>query len=285
MQTKRLFCLKVKALFFDDDDRIYWRRTNPLPLFCHVHIDSDLEALIQCSRELLVTHGLSSISKRCHQVRCFFDITQSFHDDVSIDCHITEDEVFFTGFIPPFKRAYFKTSSLPISVLIDSVKQFKRIDHISPRQINQSALIESLEIKNKEQELAWDELRELEELKQQLEKSDSAAIDFTDQTLSQFKEKLIQNIEQKESQAEAQERETELLCKQLLWRYLKILPGDWIHSNVGTYKNNPVQLVVDTVDFDSTHLHIRGTNITQKGEIGKRYESVSIRIKHDEHSK
>jgi hypothetical protein len=138
-------------------------------------------------------------------------------------------------------------------------------------------------LKNSEQELLWDETHQLSELKDQLDNVEMATVNFDDEALTDYQATLIENIEKKESLNEALESEVNSLCKKLLWRYFKILPGDWIYSAMGRYKGTPTQLIVETISYHDGCIHISGANITQKGEIGKRGESLTIRIKSDEH--
>jgi len=256
VQSKRLFCLKVKPLYTEHKDAHYWGRNTPLPLFCHVHFDEELIRDIHGCRELLVSHGLSSIAKRCSKVSCFFEITERFHMDATIELNVTETEVFFTGFIPPFKEAYFKSSRLPIALVIDSAEKFKRVDHVRSPQTDQEALIKQIELKHKEQELLWDEQEQLDSLKEQIEKLEASQIDFSNESLLHYQQELSDKISKQQVKVDDVEVEIEALCKQLLWRYFKILPGDWIYADFDGYKDSPTQLVVESVSFHDKFIHI-----------------------------
>jgi hypothetical protein len=282
-EIKRLFYLKIKALHIDNKTNNYLGRSTPVPLFCHVNFNEAFTNEIQKYRELLISLNLSMISKLCHQVSCFFDITNRYHEDATIEVHITETKIFFTGSIPPYQQPYFTTSKLSITEIIESAKQFKRVELHKIKQPEQEALIKCIELKNKELELLWDEAHQLNELKEQLEKVEVTTVSFDDEALIQYQSTLKENIDKKEVLSEALESEVNLLCKQLLWRYFKILPGDWIYSEFGSYKGTPIQLVVEMISYSEGVIHISGPNITQKGELGKRGESLAIRVKSDEH--
>ena len=282
-EIKRIFYLKVNPLHIDNEARNYWGRSTPLPLFCHVNFSEEFTAEIQQCRELLTSLDLSMVSKTCSQVSCFFDITNRYHQDASIEFHVTETSIFFTGFIHPYQEPYFKTSKLPIAEVIESAKQFKKVDMTKIKQPEQAALIKQIELKNAEHELLWDETNQLSELKEKLENVDVSTVNFDDEKLSGYQTTLLENINSKESSSDNLENEINSLCKQLLWRYFKILPGDWIYSAEGSYKGTAIQLVFESISYHDGCIHISGANITQKGEIGKRGESLTIRIKSDEH--
>ncbi|MFG0456721.1 hypothetical protein [Shewanella mangrovisoli] len=282
MQSKRLFCLKVKPLFIESSETRNWYAKTPVPLFCHVYFDDALIADIQHCRELLILNGLSSISKRCAGASCFFEIALRYHPDVSIDIHVTEKEVFFTGFIPPFREAYFKTSNIEIAVAIESAKQFRCIEHLKSPQADQTALIQQIKLKHKEHELLCEELIHIINLREQLDSLEASQIDFSDLSLNQYLQSLTDKIINKQRQRADLEHEVELLCKQLLWRYFKVMPGDWVYADIEP-RRGPIQLLVQSVDLHDNYIFIRGPKITQMGEVGKRVESIAILISENEH--
>lgn len=281
--TNRVFLLNIRPLYKENPSVNYWARLDQLPLFCQVIFDAKLTQEIQNCRELLVTHGLSTISKRCQNVSCFFEITERFHPEVSIDLHVTEQFLYFTGFIHPYKTPYFQSVSLPISVAIDSARQFRRVELPQKNQQDQSALMRLIETKTEQLNLLWDAINGLDGLKTQLEKVNSAGIDLSITELMDYQEKVQSHIACKELLAKELQREIDDLCKHLLWRYFSILPGDWLYSDEGRSKRVPTQVVYESASYQDGLIFVSGRNITQKGELGKRYDSILIRLKNDEH--
>ena len=283
--TKRLFCLNVKPLLAEKPTEPFWARGISMPLFCHVAFDDKLISEIEHFRELLVTHSLHEVSKRWESVSCFFEITESYHPNATMNIHVNELSIYFTASIYPYKEPYFKTTKLPISVVTNSSKQFKRIDIAQKSQVDQTALLRLIDIKSNELDLLWEALSNLDNLKDQILKVEASEIDFTDASLTQYQKCLQGNLAAKEQRAAELQNEIDGLCRQILWRYLSLLPGDWIYSDVGRYKNTPVQVIYESVSYQSGVIYVSGTNITQKGEVGKRQESIGIEIKAHEHNK
>lgn len=199
--ANRFFLLNIKPLYKEKSSANYWARLEQLPLFCQVSFDAKLAQEIQSCRELLVTHGLSSISKRCENVSCFFEITERFHPEVSIALHVTEQFLYFTGFIHPYKTPYFQSVNIPISVAIDSARQFRRVELPQKNQQDQSALIRLIETKTEQLNLLGDAINGLDELKTQLEKVNTAGIDLSITEFMDYQEKVQRNIGCKELQA------------------------------------------------------------------------------------
>ena len=77
------------------------------------------------------------------------------------------------------------------------------------------------------------------------------------------------------------EQEIEALNMRLLYQCLKVQSGDWVSSDAARGKK--LQLVVESASYSDGWLFIRGTNITQKGEVGKRVESIAIEVLQHEH--
>lgn len=279
----RVFLLNINPLYIKKPKENYWTRFDRLPLFCQVSFDDKLVNEIQICRELLVTYGLSTVSKRCQSVTCFFEITESFHPDVSLDLHVTEQSLYFTGFIRPYEKPYFQTVSIPISVAIDSSKELKRITLPQKEQQDQSALIRLIDTKTDQLNLLLDAIHELDALKNQLVKVNRVGCDLSTADFFDYHEKIQGNIACKELQTDDLQTEIDDLCKQLLWRYFSILPGDWIYSYEGRVNRAPSQLIYESASYQSGAVFVTGQNITQKGEVGKRVDSIVIRLKNDEH--
>ena len=58
--------------------------------------------------------------------------------------------------------------------------------------------------------------------------------------------------------------------------------GDWVASNVLT-RGKVIQLVVTSASYSNGWLFINGTNVTQKGVVGKRDERIALKVLPDEH--
>lgn len=78
------------------------------------------------------------------------------------------------------------------------------------------------------------------------------------------------------------EREIEALNMRLLYQCLKVQRGDWVSSDVAI-RGKKIQLLVESASYSDGWLYIRGVNITQKGEVGKRVESFTIEVLQYEH--
>lgn len=282
-ESNRVFLLNINPLYIKKPKGNHLTRFDRLPLFCQVIFDEKLVNEIQNCRELLVTHGLSTVSKRCQSVTCFFEITESFHPEVSLDLHVTEQSLYFTGFIRPHEKPYFQSVSIPISVAIDSSKELKRVTLPQKEQHDQSALIRLIETKTEQLHLLWDAINELDALKTQLVKVNTVGVDLSAADFLDYQEKLQGNIACKELQTNDLQIEIDDLCKQLLWRYFSILPGDWIYSYEGRANRAPSQLIYESASYQDGAVFVTGQNITQKGEKGKRVDSIVIRLKNDEH--
>ena len=131
-----------------------------------------MQQIHQC-RVLLVTHGLSTASQRCHKVSCFFEITGTFHPEILVDLQVTEQFVSFVGMVPPYKTPYFHSVGIPISAITGADLQLKSADLHHIAQSEQSALIRLIDSKTEQLHLLYDALNTLEDLKNQLRRTNT----------------------------------------------------------------------------------------------------------------
>jgi len=83
------------------------------------------------------------------------------------------------------------------------------------------------------------------------------------------------------SHSESLDLEIEILCKRLLQRTFGINIGDWIAVDSIADGSKRVQLEISHVDFYLNTLTLSGPVITQKGQVGKRINSIQIRLDGD----
>lgn len=282
-QGRRVFLLNIKPLYIENATADCRARLYSLPLFCQVIMDADLVQQIHQCRVLLVTHGLSTASQRCHKVSCFFEITGTFYPEILVDLQVTEQFVSFVGMVPPYKTPYFHSVGIPISAITGADLQLKSADLHHIAQSEQSALIRLIDSKTEQLHLLYDALNTLEDLKNQLETVNSTDVDLSTSEFCQYQHQVHISIVSKELQARTLEHEIETLCKQLLWRLFSIMPGDWLYSYSGRPKRGQSQIVYESASYEHGAVYVSGKAITQKGEVGKRDDSIVIWLKHDEH--
>ncbi len=150
MDSSRVFCLRVDALYVESDRDYLWRRIAPVPTLCICDFSPQLVSVINRLRELLVDNGLSVVSKRVASVEWFHKTTRRFHFDIKTLVSVTESSVYFSGWHSPFKKPYFRTTELPLTEVIESAKQFKSIELEDIRQPIPKGLVEQILMKEKE---------------------------------------------------------------------------------------------------------------------------------------
>lgn len=276
--TKRVYCLKVKPLYVEAHYGMYYAH-NLQPLFCHCLFHDDLVSQVLSLREQLIEQDLNQMSKCLPEARWFFELSHRVHHEVKSYIHVTAKSVFFTGYLPPFDEPQFQTSKIPITELSVDHGQFKHLDPV----VHSGPLVNNLivEIEAKEAELVRriDQSYAIDKLADVMDELDEVtAVINTD--LNRHQALLRKEVTSFTRAYALLEQQIEDLSLRLLYLCLQVQVGDWISSNVAN-RNKMIQLVVESVSYAEGWLFIRGTNVTQKGKVGKRNDSISIAVLHE----
>ncbi|EAR55869.1 putative orphan protein [Photobacterium sp. SKA34] len=276
---KRVYCLKVKPLFVETYYGMY-HAGRVQPLFCHCAFHDELVSQVLSLRERLIEEGFHQITQCLPEARWFYELSQRYHHEVKSFINVTEKAVFLTGFLPPFDEPHFQTCKIPIAELLLNPGQFKHADPV----VDVSPLVKSLiaEIEAKDAELGrrLEQSYALDRLGEAMSELDEVTA-VINVDLDTHQDLLRKEVDSFTQAVEQLEQEIEALNMRLLYQCLKVQSGDWVSSDVARGKK--LQLVVESASYSDGWLFIRGANITQKGEVGKRVESFTIEISQHEH--
>ena len=189
--------------------------------------------------DVLNQHQLTEVSKKITGITWFFELNNRYHIDIPTYIHVTESRVYFTGYLPPYKQKYFRTSEVPLDVILDSGREFKPINLANLQLPFAKAIASELEVQQTKFEKINDRYYTLDE-----------AIELTMEELS----------------------------KKLLYRIFGLTIGDWICTDSSWHEGRKVHLRIERVDYYSNEIILSGPIITQKGEVGKREESIRINL-------
>jgi hypothetical protein len=138
-------------------------------------------------------------------------------------------------------------------------------------------LIKELEAKQEEFERINDRYHSLDSLLTEL-----IALDDTSEPLKTntkaYEESLSSDIANLSILSELLEIELDDLAKQFLRKLLGLNIGDWINCYLSPKSTKRTQIKIEQVSFYNKHITLRGPNITKKGEVGKREESILMRV-------
>lgn len=277
---KRVYCLKVKPLFVETHYGMY-HAGRVQPLFCHCAFDDELVSLILSLRERLIEEGFHQITQCLPEARWFYELSQRYHHEVKSFINVTEKSVFLTGFLPPFDEPYFQTTKIPIAELILNLGQFKYVDPVVDVSPSVTNLIAEIEAKDAELNRRIEQSYAIERLSEAMTGLDEA-IAVINVNLEAHQRLLRKEVDSFTLVVELLEQEIEALNMRLLYQCLKLKSGDWVSSDVEV-SGKKLQLVVESASYSDGRLFIRGTHITQKGEVGKRVESIAIEVLQHEH--
>lgn len=277
---KHLYCLKVKPLFVETHHGMY-QAGRVLPLFCHCAFDDELVSLILSLRKRLIEEGFHQITQCLPEARWFYELSQRYHHDVKSFINVTEKSVFLTGFIPPFDDPHFQTTKIPIAELILNLGQFKYVNPVVDASPSVTNLIAEIEAKDAELNRRIEQSYAIDRLSEAMrELGETTAVINAD--LEAHQRLLRKEVDSFTQLVEQLEREIEALNMRLLYQCLQIQSGDWVSSDV-VIRGKKLHLVVESASYSDGWLFIRGVNITRKGEVGKRVESIAIEVLLNEH--
>lgn len=282
MSKSRVFCLRVEPLYIHEEQDYQWRRIYPTPTLCVCDFTTELIAKIERLRSLVIEHGLATVSERTAVVEWFHKLTDHYVFGTLTQINVTESTVSFSGWHPPHQAPYFQTTMLPLSEAIEANKQFRPIDLGNIRLPIAQGLIDEIVAQDEELNKLLDRSAALDELQDVLLKLDGCATGWLNSDLTEFESSLLSdaaNIQRKINQLEL---DISQLNRQLLRRCFEIRVGDWVTCNGSDYSRKTVRLQVEDVHYYDKKLCISGPIITQKGEVGKRTDSIHISVLPDD---
>jgi hypothetical protein len=276
MTKIKLYCLSIKPIFIEH--KVMHGSLHPMPLYCLTDFNASLISCINSLIEVLNQHQLTEVSKNITDIAWFFELTNRYHIDIPSYIYVTESTVYFTGYLPPYKKKYFRTSEVPLSEILDNGSDFKPINLANLQLPFAKAIASELEARQTEYEKVNDRYYALDEVKNALSNLDQDTVEQLNSSSSTCLTELAQEMSHLNKQNEAIELTIEELSKKLLYRTFGLTIGDWICTDSSWHEGRKVQLKIDRVDYYSNELILSGHIITQKGEVGKREESIRINI-------
>ncbi len=277
---KRVYCMKVKQLFVETHYGMY-HAGRVQPLFCHCAFHDELVSQVLSLRERLIEEGFHQITRCLPEARWFYELSQRYHHEVKSFINVTEKSVFLTGFLPPFDEPHFQTTKIPIAELLLNPGQFKHVDPVVDACPSVKSLIAEIEAKDAELERRLEQSYALDRLSEAMSELDEVTA-VINVDLDTHQDLLRKEVDSFTQAVEQLEQEIDALNMRLLYQCLKVQSGDWVSSDVAI-RGKKLQLVVESASYSDGWLSIRGTNITQKGEVGKRVESFTIEVLQHEH--
>jgi hypothetical protein len=274
MTTSKLYCLSIKPIFVEN--KVIQAQLHPMPLYCLSDFNASLVKCINSLIEVLNGHQLTEVSKKITGITWFFEFTNRYHIDIPTYIHVTESTVYFTGYLPPYKQKYFRTSEVPLDEILDNVREFKPINLANLRLPFAKAIASELEVQQTKFEKVNDRYYALDEVRNALANLDEDTVEQLNSSSSECLTELAQEMSHLNNQNVVIELTMEELSKKLLYRTFGLTIGDWICTDSSWHEGRKVQLKIDRVDYYSSTLTLSGLIITQKGEIGKRTESIRI---------
>lgn len=281
-KRSKIFCLRVEPLYSHEDKDYLWQRVCPMPSLCVCNFTPEFLATIEKLHTVLMEHELTSVSQRTTAVEWFHKRTDHYVFGTNTQINVTETTVSFSGWHPPHQAPYFQSSTLPLSEVLDASTEFKRIDLGNMRLPIAQGLIDEIVSKDEELNKLLDRSNALDELEGALLTLDSCATGRLNSDLTEFESSLLSDVANIQRQIDQLELDIRQLNRRLLRRCLAIRVGDWIISDGSDYSRKTVRLQVAEVDYYDKKLCISGPLITQKGEVGKRTESIYISVLPDD---
>ncbi|TNC82796.1 MAG: hypothetical protein C9356_02700 [Oleiphilus sp.] len=278
-ETKRLCCLSVSRLVADMPDNVRGWEIDPLPLYGFVDFSGQLLQEIKHLRTLLSEHELDEIKQKTTKISWYFYHTERYYRDVPSFLHVTPTEVYFSGAVKPYKQANFRTVPVVFSEVINESQVFRKIDMARLGLPLANGLIKELEANSEETEHLWKRKDALDDVQSALTKADGAR-EPAHAKFSEYADALVAELCSLEKQLQQADLDRERLGKKLLYRVFGLCIGDWIYCNTGLKS----KLQIERVDYYEGDLVLYGSNITQKGLVGKRQGSCHIKlVNKDEH--
>ena len=274
MPKNNVICLKVNELY--SDKRIHQLKTT-LPYLCFFEFTQKLQTIIDETKEILLEQGLHEISVQTHAVNWFFKLTDRYHQDITTFMHINERTIYFTGKMRPFHEVHFCTPKISINQL-----KYNEIP-IKPIKLNQLntplalGLIKKIKQLSSQHVEAEDLFYGIEPLVNEIRALDAkSALDLHLNSNSQID---LLNRQSSELAEKMQSMEAEMLSlsRAVLHKVFGISKGDWI-SCAQLDDSTLTQLQYEHCDIYENTLNISGTAITKAGLLGKREQTISIKL-------
>ncbi|MEM5552573.1 hypothetical protein WNY63_17770 [Pseudoalteromonas neustonica] len=283
MSAKRLFCLAVKPLYLETKSPSFFGELLPIPTMCLCDF-KNLINIISNTITLLKEYGLNEASQSTVEATWFFQQTNRYHLNIPTQIHITLSHVYFSGCFPPHQEAYFKTSAIPVSEVLETEAKFKNIDLARLKYPQAKGVINEIMNKDAQYMGLLDLNDNLDDIKNNILKLDEKTTDELTTDLNKYNHSLSSEISKLSQKASVLELEIEAAAKKLLFKIFDLSVGDWIVCDQSVYRDKQIQLQINQVSYYDRLLTLQGPIITKKGEQGKRTETINIQIlPNDEH--
>jgi len=263
MTKSKLYCLSIKPILVEN--KAIQAPLHPMPLYCLSDFNASLVKCINSLIKIINEHQLTKVSQKITGITWFFELTNRYHIDIPSYIHVTESTVYFTGYLPPYKQMYFRTSEIPLDEILENGRDFKPINLTNLQLPFAKAIASELEARQTEYEKVNDRYYALDEVKNALSNLDQDTVEQLNSSSSTCLTDLAHEMSHLNKQNEAIELTIEELSKKLLYRTFGLTIGDWICTDSSWHEGRKVQLKIDRVDYYSNELILSGHIITQKG--------------------
>lgn len=277
---KRVICLGIRPMYEDSKARTYEYFVQPKPLFCRLPVTQSFVDKVTELRCWLVEKDLKSLSFLWRDIVWFYGVTERFHFGIESIVHVSATELFITGKYNFEAESLYRSVSLPISELIEE-QVLKSVDTTAFELPCSKALITEIDAKYQSYLRTLDMQEKLEQVRDDLISLADSSVQLMSVENQRYIDSLQLEVAALDRLTSEQELSLESLCARLLYQSLQIALGDWVYFDINRHRK-PVQLVAESVSYHEGVIYINGSNITQKGEIGKRQESISFGILNNE---
>ncbi|MBR9883488.1 MAG: hypothetical protein GYB21_07445 [Oceanospirillales bacterium] len=274
MPPSRLYCLDVQALTTDPEPTV--EPTRWLPTLCLVDLNASLLARIHAMRDLLDQHHLNSVSQRITEAAWFYPRNGLYHPAPNTLLHVAETSIWFSGWVPPLTSPCFRSSAMPLKEALAPTEPAIALDLTGIRTAETGGLLRELALLDEEEKCTYERRDALETLHDQLAAVETKTAERSSTDLIGYACALSAEVTQLQHHLEKLALETQTLTKQLLHRALGLRLGDWV-INLDS-RGRRVQLCVQNVEYYDRQLLLSGPCITQRCQVGKRTETLTIPV-------
>lgn len=281
MTAARLYCLGVRPVYAEASRNSYLRQyERARPSLCLCSITPALIETLTVLRNLLDEHQLTNVSRRTTSIAWYYPPDDRYLVNTHTWIHVSEHDVRFAGAWAPETTPTFESTPVPLKELLAPDAPLTPLDLAPLRTLSPGGLMDELIAAEAEQEQLSKRIGALEELHSALAAVDHTLVHSIRNTMVDYTEHLLTELAQCQHHLEQTELELETLGKALLKRSFGARLGDWlIHlDNHGLRR----QICVESVSYFEGKLFISGPNITQRGQLGKRQESLIISLVNDD---
>jgi len=275
MTTKNnIICLGVNELYQDKDVQ---QPITTQPSLCFFEFTEELKDTIDKVKKLLFEQSFHEVTIQVFTVNWYFNLTNRYHHNVQSFLHISQESIYFSGILSPYKKEHFSTARININQLSFNQIPIKEID------LNQLTIPLAIGLINKIQNLSKLHLEQEElyygidpiitELRE-LDKKTALDIHLDSESQLDFLNKKANEIY---SKMEKIEGEVNLLASQLVYQIFGIMKGDWI-SYVDPINDMLIQLQFEQCNVYNGILNITGPVVTKAGVLGKREQYINIKL-------